>query len=102
MKKVINNRLYNTETATCVGTFDNGYEDNDFKAVTEQLYRKKTGEFFLYGWGGAMTNYAERCGSNSWGSGEAINPLSIEQAKEWAEEHLSGDKYIEIFGEVQE
>lgn len=31
-----------------------------------------------------------------------IIPLSIEEAKEWAEENLSGDEYEYIFGEVEE
>ena len=53
MKKIINGKMYNTETAKYCG----GYEFSncgDFNYVCEELYQKKTGELFLYGEGGAM------------------------------------------------
>ena len=102
MKKIINGRLYNTNTAKCVGYFSNDLEYNDINAFEEKLYRKKNGEFFLYGWGGANTEFAEKCGTRSWCSGESIRPISINEAKEWAEENLSADKYIDCFGDVDE
>lgn len=102
MKKIINKKLYNTETAERVGTWDNNYPCNDFHFMSEELYQKKTGEFFLYGYGGAMSRYAESCGNNSWGSGEDIIPLSYDKAEDWAEEHLSADDFMKIFGEVSE
>lgn len=37
-----------------------------------------------------------------WGSGEAIIPLTVKAAQEWAEEHLDGDDYERIFGAVDE
>lgn len=55
MKKIINGKMYNTETATELGNFWNGLSTNDFRNLSETLYRKKNGEFFLYGQGGAMT-----------------------------------------------
>lgn len=45
-KKIINGKLYNTETATLVGRWWNKYSIHDFKYCEESLYRKKTGEFF--------------------------------------------------------
>ena len=48
-----------------------------------------------------MSKYSRKCGNN-WGSGCKIIPLTEEEAKEWGEEHLSGEKYIEIFGDVEE
>lgn len=101
MKKIIDGRLYDTDTAKFVGSFDNGYEGNDFRYEAGNLYRKKTGEFFLHGWGGPMSSYAETYGTTTTG-GEVLRPLSIEDAKEWAEKHLSAEKYIKIFGEVEE
>ena len=49
MKKIINNKMYNTETATEVASYDNGCYLSDFRHFREELYRKRTGEFFLYG-----------------------------------------------------
>ena len=98
MKKIINGKLYDTETAKCVGTWSNNRSRRDFSSCEEELYRKRTGEFFLYGEGGPMTKYAKSCGDNSWSGGEEIIPLTAAKAREWAEEHLDADDYAEIFG----
>ena len=55
MKKIINHKMYNTETAERLASSSNGYGYDDFRYMEEQLYRKKTGEFFLYGEGGALS-----------------------------------------------
>lgn len=102
MKKIISGKVYDTGTAKALGRWDNGLSDNDFHVVEEILYRKKTGEFFLYGWGGAATQYASPAGTNAWNSGERIMPVSFSEAREWAEEHLDGEAYEAIFGEVAE
>lgn len=101
MKKIINGKLYSTETAECVGMWNNGYYTNDFNYCSENLYRKRTGEFFLHGAGHAMSIYASHEGNSS-GWGEQIIPLTYQEAQEWAEKHLTGDEYEEIFGEVSE
>ena len=102
MKKIINGKVYDTDKAVCVGQWSNGCYTNDFNYCSEDLYRKRTGEFFLYGDGGPMSKYAESCGNNSWSGGEKIIPLTYEAAQEWAEEHLTGEEYEAIFGEVVE
>ncbi len=101
MKKIINGRLYDTETAKELGS-DSYSNRRDFHYWEETLYQKRTGEFFVYGEGGAASKYAESVGLNEWSSGERIMPLSYAEAREWAEEHLDGDEYIEIFGEPEE
>lgn len=101
MKKVINGKVYNTETAQKVGEWDNGCYTNDFNYSSEDLYRKKTGEFFLRCEGGALSAYATRSGNSS-GYGEQITPMSYDEAKEWAEKRLTVDEYEEIFGEIEE
>ena len=102
MKKIINNKVYDTETAKQVGYHDNGLLHSDLGCVEETLYQKKTGEFFLYGWGGAMTNYSSYVGFDRWSSGEMIIPLPIESAKKWAKENLASYEYEAIFGSVLE
>lgn len=98
MKKIINGKLYDTDTAKRVGQWDNNRSYRDFSHVEEELYRKRTGEFFLHGKGGPMSKYAESCGDNTWSGGEELIPLSAGKAREWAEKHLSADEYAEIFG----
>jgi len=101
MKKIINGALYNTDTAKCIGDWDNGLYGNDFGFVRERLYRTKAGKFFLHGEGGGNSKYGEWHG-NSGGPGEEIRPYAPHEAREWAEEHLSADEYAAEFGEPEE
>ena len=101
MKKIINGKMYNTETARVVGGTGYGCP-SDLDYWKEELYRKKTGEFFLYGEGGPMSKYARYCGQNQWAGGEEIIPLNLEEAQEWAETYLSAEEYEEIFGACEE
>lgn len=102
MKKIINGKVYDTNTAEPVGSWDNGCSCSDFGYFGEDLYRKRTGEFFLHGTGGPMSKYSVSYGDNEWGGGEKIIPLSYEASREWAESHLTAEKYEAIFGEVVE
>lgn len=95
-------KKYDTETAKRVGSWSNNYNYGDFNYCSEELYCKKTGEFFLYGFGGAMSKYSQSCGNNCTSGGESIIPLSENGAKKWAEKYLDADEYETIFGEVEE
>lgn len=101
MKKIIGGKRYDTETAHFCGSDQYG-GPRDFHYWREELYRKTTGEFFLHGEGGAMSKYAISAGQNEWSGGEKIIPLSPAKAKEWAEEHLSGEEYEAVFGPVED
>lgn len=46
MKKIINGKKYDTSTAKYLGEYDFGYQSS-FNWYREELYEKKTGEFFL-------------------------------------------------------
>lgn len=101
MKKIINGKLYNTETADKLGEFCTNCTASDFRYLEESLYRKRTGEFFLYGFGGPLTGYAVKL-TNGYRSGQAIRPLTEEEAREWAENHLTADQYIAILGDAED
>lgn len=102
MKKIINNKVYDTATAKAVAWWDNGQFPGDLGYIEETLYRKKTGEHFLHGEGGPGTKYARTTGQNSWAGGELLIPLDYAAAQQWAEEHLSSKEYEALFGEVAE
>lgn len=87
MRKIINGRRYDTDTAKLVGSFESGYI-GDLDWMNEKLYKKATGEFFLAGEGGARTRWSRRT-IDGYSSGEGILPLTLDEAREWAEEHLS-------------
>lgn len=102
MKKIINGKMYNTDTAKELAGWSSPGGRGDHSHYEETLYQKRTGEFFLYGEGGPMTRYAESAGQNQWRGGSKIIPLAWEDAREWAENKLDADDYEEIFGEVSE
>lgn len=58
MKKTINKKVYNTDTATVVKTVTYSYF-GDPAGYEETLYQTKKGDFFIYGVGGAESKYAE-------------------------------------------
>lgn len=87
MKKRINGKVYNTDTAKLVGYYKAPLTYSDFGFYMESLYRKRTGEYFLHGDGGPMTKYAKSCEDGSIGWGEDIIPLSNSLAKRWIEQH---------------
>lgn len=95
MKKIIGGKKYDTDTAKRVGSFESGYI-GDFGWRNETLYLKATGEFFLAGEGGAKTRWASRA-IDGFSSGEGILPLTLDEAREWAEEHLTQAEVDELF-----
>ena len=101
MNKVINGKRYDTETAQFIGEWANTYNYSDWSYKCEELYRKKTGEFFLYGKGGPMSEYAVPSGNNNWSGSSKIIPLTIDEAKKWVEKNLSADDYEKLF-EIEE
>lgn len=101
MKKIINNKRYDTDTAREIGEYSY-MNRRDFAYFCETLYCKRTGEYFIYGEGGPASKYAETVGQNEWCGGERIIPMSYEKAREWAERHLDADDYEKEFGEVAE
>ncbi len=102
MKRYINGKVYDTETAHEIGSCANAGNWRDFSHYEETLYRKRTGEFFLHGEGGPMTKYRESAGQNTWSGGAKIVPMTVKEAEAWAEEHLTTDEYDAAFGEIVE
>lgn len=102
MKKIINGKKYDTETAKKVGFACSYVGRGDFSWWKEELYQKKTGEFFLYGVGGPASRYSQCCGLNEWTGGERIYPMTFGEVMKWAEKNLDADEYEKIFGEVKE
>lgn len=87
MKKIIDGKVYSTDTAVKIGSLNRGAAQNN---LCETLYRKKTGEYFLHisgGWSG-------KDGS------ENICPLIYCDAQRWAEESLAQEIYAAFFGDI--
>lgn len=93
MKKIIDGKRYDTDTARKIAERSTGGSFRDFSHLEETLYCKRTGEYFLAGEGGPMTKYAKSVGQNTTSGGSAIIPQSIDEAREWAEKHMDADEY---------
>lgn len=100
MKKYINGKVYDTEKAHEIGCYWNTNNSMDLYWFSETLYRKRTGEYFLFGSGNAASRYSEMTGNNSWSGSSKIIPLEYVKAKEWAENRLSTEDYEKEFGEI--
>lgn len=101
MQRVIDGKRYNTETAKRLGIWASDQDYQGLHHEEETLYLTKTGNYFLHGCGGAASRYNKKTGSNGWVGGEQIVPISEEYARKWAQDHLTGNEYDMIFGEVE-
>lgn len=92
MKKIINDKLYNTETAKLIAKSETTTDHSDFGYYCKEIYKKKTGEYFLYKYG-----FVYACGY-TWE--EKITPLTTERTKRILEsmEEDGIDAYITEFG----
>lgn len=101
MKKYFNGKVYDTDTAALLAEHEHSYK-SQFDWYRERLYRKRTGEFFLYGEGHAASPYCTYCSDGGTDPGEKICPLTYEEARAWAEQKLDTDDYDKIFGVPEE
>jgi len=101
MKKVIDGKIYNTKTATCIASWDNGYYGGDFNRCSEDLYQTKKGVYFIYGEGGPRSRYSESCG-NGTSCGEDSRTVDRQEAYEWCEEMQRVDAIEEHFSDMVE
>ena len=100
MNKIINGKRYNTETAELIDSYSKF--SGSFEYIHEELYRKRTGEFFLYGKGGPRSKYAERVEQNTWQGGEDITPLNEDEAKAWLEKFSDAEHYEKCFDVIDD
>lgn len=90
MERIIKGKRYNTATAKkCSGAVDYG-SVNELDYYSLALYRKRSGEFFFHRdvFRGPMR--------------DDLIPISVDEARQWAEEHLSSEEYKAIFGVVED
>lgn len=101
MRQIIKGKKYDTDTATKLG--ERSYSNpTDFGYAHEELYIKRTGEYFLFGEGGANTKYRVWLDNHTWTGGRRIIPMTEEEARKWVEQYLGADDYERIFGKVYE
>lgn len=96
MKKIINGRKYDTETAELVASY--GYSNvGDFHYWEEDLYRTKFGNWFIVGSGGPMSMYCESANGNTWGLSNVFKPIDPNDAMEWLEQYAEDTEALEKY-----
>jgi hypothetical protein len=91
MKKVIDGKLYNTETAHEIAS--DSQHPSDFRYRAETLYQTRKGAWFLYGQ--SVIQFSQVLGGQSF---DAIIPLTAGKALDWLEQHASADIALAHFG----
>ena len=98
VKVTVDGKEYDTDTTEYVGRYKNTPYHNDTNFYEETLYRKKTGEFFLYGQGNSASKYAYISPGGRRSFAQRIVPLTDEKAKVWMQQHGYGEKCAALFG----
>lgn len=99
MKRLITNKKYDIHDAKLVAEYNNGLDSSNAESCVEELYLKKSGEYFLYGLGGDDTRWSD---SNE-EKGEGIKPLTAREAQYWINLHSHDQHYYaDLFGEAEE
>lgn len=84
MQRRIKTQMYDTNTARLIGEYINHIND---ETVHETLYKKRTGEYFLY-------IKPEKSDNNVFSIQESIQPISYAKAKEWFKKANKTDKNL--------
>lgn len=96
MRKVIDGKVYDTETADYIAGWENEFSCSDFNWYEEDLYRTKNGRWFLVGNGNAGSRYSRQCGTNTWCGSVKLKALTDEEAKRWIM-HKANSVYEDYF-----
>ena len=85
MIKVIEGHRLNTGTATELAHYYN--QEMGYTEMGKTLYQTKEGIKFMYGYGGALSEFGERVGNGELSEGEKIWLVSDEEAEKFIEEN---------------
>lgn len=97
MKRIIDGKRYNTETAAKIAEWNNNRFGGDFGRLAETLYVTPKDNWFIQYDGGASTVYAVSCGQNSRCGSSGIKPVTKTEALKWLEAHHKTDAIEEYF-----
>jgi len=102
MKKIINGKTYNTETADFIEEASANCACNDFEYFEESLYKTKKGAWFMYGSGNAASKYSEPGFTGGSQSGDRMFVLSPSGAFNWLEKNEHFSEIEEHFSDILE
>jgi hypothetical protein len=101
MKRIIDGKRYNTDTATEIADVSpSGFYRGDFRYEDTKLYRTPKGRWFLSGEGGPMSRWAQSAGLNSYCGGAGLHVLDDDEARALLEQHGETEAIETYFGAV--
>lgn len=103
MKKTIDGEHYDTETATCIGSYEPNPYHTDYGWFMHTLYVTPAGDYFFHCEGYAPTPLedVEFDDGESYTSGDGDFILASPHAAfDWAQEHLDGDSVDQHFSNL--
>ena len=103
MKRIIDGKTYNTETAEKICDTGNDEYSTDFRYENSALYITKKGAYFIAGDGGALSRFSVAEG-NGYGGGAGIIVLSRDAAFSEVQRcaGYDADLIAEYFGDLVE
>jgi hypothetical protein len=103
MKRIIRNKVYDTDTATLIKQADHPNITSGEGSCKQSLFRKKTGDYFLFVSGARTDTFHNLVLENNVHDRERhIYPLTYEQARSWAEDEMTADEWLAIFEPVED
>ncbi|MFD1362777.1 hypothetical protein [Lentibacillus salinarum] len=98
MKKIIEGKRYNTETATEIYDWSRGIP-GDFNYRRKTLYHTKKGAWFIHHVGGPNTDMAVAVWDNSFSGSEDIEPIGEDEAFEFLQKYDGIEALEKHFGD---
>jgi hypothetical protein len=96
--RIIDGKRYDTETATLICDISpNDFHYDDFRYESTHLYRTGKGAWFMAGEGGPLSRWAQPVGQSGKCSGEGIQIISDEEARDLIEQHGKPEQVEEFF-----
>lgn len=95
MKKIIDSKLYNTETAEEIAGESYG-NSGDLSHTFQSLMRTKKGNYFFYVGGGPMSEHAKKLGGNTIAGSSSIWIPDEDEMKTWLS-RVDVEKMTELF-----
>lgn len=102
MRRVMDGIMYDSATSEELARMASPRGTAEDEAWSEILYRKASGQYWLYAEGGKSTIYSALNRCNIFDGSWCIKALAEDEARTWCEHNLGGDAYEAIWGPVDE
>lgn len=101
MKEIIDGQLFDTDAddVQTIVTYTPVADRGDFNFLREELCKTASGQYFIAGEGGPMTDYRKRVGSGEYAGSSEIRPVSEDEAFRWMQSNgIDAETILDEFG----